>query len=30
MIAHSTDQFRFKDTYESRRINITLLYGRTD
>jgi tetratricopeptide (TPR) repeat protein len=30
MIAHSTDQFRFKDGYENRRINITLLYGRTD
>ncbi len=30
MIAHSTDQFRFKDGYEDRRINITLLYGRTD
>jgi tetratricopeptide (TPR) repeat protein len=29
MIAHSTDQFRFKDGYEDRRINITLLYGRT-
>ena len=30
MIVHSTDQFRFKDGYENRRINITLLYGRTD
>jgi tetratricopeptide (TPR) repeat protein len=30
MIAHSTDQFRFKDGYENRRINVTLLYGRTD
>jgi len=30
MIAHSTDAFRFKDRYENRRINITLLYGRTD
>jgi len=30
MIAHSTDAFRFKDGYENRRINITLLYGRTD
>ncbi|MGH6960273.1 MAG: hypothetical protein ACREE7_07310, partial [Dongiaceae bacterium] len=27
MIVHSTDQFRFKDGYENRRINITLLYG---
>jgi len=27
MIAHSTDRFRFKDGYENRRINITLLYG---
>lgn len=25
---HETDQFRFKDEYESRRLNITLLYGR--
>lgn len=24
---HETDQFTFKDEYESRRINITLLYG---
>jgi len=30
MIVHSTDAFRFKDGYENRRINITLLYGRTD
>jgi len=30
MIAHSTDAFRFKDGYEHRRINVTLLYGRTD
>jgi Tfp pilus assembly protein PilF len=30
MIAHSTDVFRFKDGYENRRINVTLLYGRTD
>jgi tetratricopeptide (TPR) repeat protein len=30
MIVHSTDQFRFKDGYENRRINVTLLYGRTD
>ena len=30
MIVHSTDEFRFKDGYENRRINITLLYGRTD
>lgn len=30
MIVHSTDQFHFKDGYENRRINITLLYGRTD
>lgn len=30
MILHSTDAFRFKDGYENRRINITLLYGRTD
>jgi tetratricopeptide (TPR) repeat protein len=30
MIAHSTDAFRFKDGYENRRVNITLLYGRTD
>jgi tetratricopeptide (TPR) repeat protein len=28
MIAHSTDRFQFRDDYESRRINITLLYGR--
>lgn len=27
MIAHSTDRYRFKDDYENRRINITLLYG---
>ena len=27
MTAHSTDRFRFKDGYENRRINITLLYG---
>lgn len=27
MIAHSTDRYRFKDGYENRRINITLLYG---
>lgn len=25
---HETDKFRFRDTYESRRLNITLLYGR--
>jgi tetratricopeptide (TPR) repeat protein len=25
---HETDQFHFKDDYESRRLNITLLYGR--
>jgi hypothetical protein len=25
---HETDRFRFKDEYESRRLNITLLYGR--
>ena len=25
---HETDQFRFRDDYESRRINITLLYGK--
>jgi len=25
---HETDQFRFKDEYESRRLNVTLLYGR--
>ncbi|MGH6929086.1 MAG: tetratricopeptide repeat protein, partial [Dongiaceae bacterium] len=30
MIAHSTDAFRFKDGYENRRINITLLYGHAD
>ncbi len=24
---HETDQFTFKDEHESRRINITLLYG---
>jgi tetratricopeptide (TPR) repeat protein len=30
MILHSTDAFRFKDGYENRRINITLLYGHTD
>lgn len=24
---HQTDRLRFKDTYESRRVNITLLYG---
>jgi Tfp pilus assembly protein PilF len=30
MIAHSTDEFRFKDGFENRRINITLLYGRSD
>ena len=30
MIAHSTDRFRFKDGYENRRINITLLYGHAD
>jgi tetratricopeptide (TPR) repeat protein len=30
MIVHSTDAFRFKDGYENRRINVTLLYGRTD
>jgi hypothetical protein len=30
MIVHSTDAFRFKEGYESRRINVTLLYGRTD
>jgi hypothetical protein len=30
MIAHSTDAFRFKDGYENRRLNITLLYGHTD
>ena len=27
MIAHSTDRYRFKEGYENRRINITLLYG---
>ena len=25
---HETDQFHFKDEYESRRLNVTLLYGR--
>jgi tetratricopeptide (TPR) repeat protein len=30
MIAHSTDAYRFKDGFENRRINITLLYGRSD
>jgi tetratricopeptide (TPR) repeat protein len=25
---HETDRFHFKDNYESRRLNITLLYGR--
>jgi tetratricopeptide (TPR) repeat protein len=25
---HETDQLRFRDDYESRRINVTLLYGR--
>jgi len=25
---HETDRFRFKDSYDSRRVNITLLYGR--
>jgi tetratricopeptide (TPR) repeat protein len=30
MIAHSTDAFQFKDGFENRRINITLLYGRSD
>jgi len=25
---HETDRFHFKDDYESRRLNITLLYGR--
>jgi len=25
---HETDRFQFKDAYESRRLNITLLYGR--
>jgi len=30
MIAHSTDAFRFRDGYENRRINITLLYGHAD
>jgi Flp pilus assembly protein TadD len=30
MIAHSTDAFRFKDGYENRRLNITLLYGHAD
>jgi hypothetical protein len=30
MIVHSTDAFRFKDGYENRRINITLLYGHAD
>ncbi len=29
-IVHSTDAFRFKDGYENRRINITLLYGHAD
>lgn len=24
---HETDRFRFKDEYESRRVNVTLLYG---
>ena len=24
---HQTDQFTFKDEYESRRLNVTLLYG---
>jgi tetratricopeptide (TPR) repeat protein len=30
MIAHSTDEYRFRDGFENRRINITLLYGRSD
>jgi Tfp pilus assembly protein PilF len=30
MIAHSTDAFRFKDGYENRRLNITLLDGHAD
>ena len=30
MIVHSTDAFRFKDGYENRRLNITLLYGHAD
>lgn len=30
MIAHSTDRYRFKDGYENRRINITLLYGHAE
>ena len=25
---HQTDRFRFKDEYENRRLNVTLLYGR--
>ena len=25
---HETDTIRFKDGYENRRINVTLLYGR--
>jgi len=25
---HESQPFRFKDDYESRRINVTLLYGR--
>jgi hypothetical protein len=25
---HETDAIRFRDSYEDRRINITLLYGR--
>ena len=27
MAAHSTDSFRFKNEYASRRVNITLLFG---
>ena len=27
---HKTDDIRFKDGYENRRINITMLYGRRE
>jgi hypothetical protein len=27
---HETDTIRFKDGYENRRINVTLLYGRRE
>ncbi len=30
LILHGTDRFNFKDGYENRRLNVTLLYGRSD